>query len=128
MKSWLVGKDPDAGKDWGQGEKGATEDEMIGWHHWLNRHEFEQTHGDSEGQRSLCAVVHGAANSQTWPSDWTTISINTLNVNESNIPIKKQRLSGCIKRTNKMQSMRFTLKHKTIRFEVKWYRGVWYKC
>ena len=40
-KSWLVGKDPDAGRDWGQGEKGTTEDEMAGWHHWLEVHEFE---------------------------------------------------------------------------------------
>ena len=40
-KSWLIWKDPDAGKDWGQEEKGTTEDEMVGWHHWLNRHEFE---------------------------------------------------------------------------------------
>ena len=40
-KSWLIWKDPDAGKDWGQEEKGTTEDEMVGWHHWLNGHEFE---------------------------------------------------------------------------------------
>ena len=40
-KSWLIGKDPDAGRDWGQEEKGTTEDEMVGWHHWLNGHEFE---------------------------------------------------------------------------------------
>ena len=40
-KSWLIGKDPDAGKDWGQEEKGTTEDEIVGWHHWLNGHEFE---------------------------------------------------------------------------------------
>ena len=53
VKNWLTGKDPDAGKDWGQEEKGMTEDEMIGWHHWLNGHEFEQTPGDSEGQGSL---------------------------------------------------------------------------
>ena len=52
-KSQLIGKDPDAGKDWGQEEKGTTEDEMVGQHHWLNGHEFEQTLGDSEGQRSL---------------------------------------------------------------------------
>ena len=52
-KNWLIGKDPDAGKDWGQVEKGMTEDDMIGWYHWLNRHEFEQTPGDSEGQGSL---------------------------------------------------------------------------
>ena len=48
-KSWINGKDPDAGKDWEQ-EKGMAEDEMIGWHHWPNRHECEQTQGDSEGQ------------------------------------------------------------------------------
>ena len=47
VKSWLIGKYPDAGKDWGQEEKGATEDKMVGWHHWLNGHEFEQTLGDS---------------------------------------------------------------------------------
>ena len=52
-KGWLIGKDPDAGKAWGQEEKAMTEDEMVGWHHWLNEHEFEQTPGDSEGQGSL---------------------------------------------------------------------------
>ena len=50
VKSRLTGKDPDAGKDWGQEEKGTTVDEMVEWHHWLNGHEFEQTLGDSEGQ------------------------------------------------------------------------------
>ena len=40
-RNWLIGKDPDAGKDWRQEEKGMTEDEMVGWHHWLNGHEFE---------------------------------------------------------------------------------------
>ena len=52
-KSWLTGKDPDAGKDWGQEEKGTTEDEMAGWHHRLNGHEFEQTLGANEGQWTL---------------------------------------------------------------------------
>ena len=52
-KSWLTGKDPDAGKDWRQEEKGTTEDEMVGWHHRLNRQEFEQALGDTEGQGSL---------------------------------------------------------------------------
>ena len=50
---WLIGKNPDAGKNWGQEEKGATEDGVVGWHHWLNGHEFKQTQGDSNGQRSL---------------------------------------------------------------------------
>ena len=53
VKSWFIRKDPDAGKDWRQGEKGTTKDEMVGWHHWLNGHEFEQAPGDGEGQGSL---------------------------------------------------------------------------
>ena len=53
VKSWLTGKDPDAGKDWGQEEKGATEAEMAGWHHWLDGHESEQTPRDTEGRGSL---------------------------------------------------------------------------
>ena len=52
-KSWLIWKDPDAGKNWRQEEKGATEDEMVTQHHWLNEHEFEQILEDSEGQGSL---------------------------------------------------------------------------
>ena len=53
VKNWLIGKDPDAGEDWRQEEKGATEDEMTGCHHWHNGHEFEQTMGENGGQRSL---------------------------------------------------------------------------
>ena len=52
-KNGLIGKDPDAGKDWRQEEKGTTEDEMVGWHHWLDGHEFEQTLGVSDGQGCL---------------------------------------------------------------------------
>ena len=53
MKSCLIGKDPDAGKHRGQEQKGSTEDKMVGWHHRLNGHEFEQAPGDSEEQGSL---------------------------------------------------------------------------
>ena len=52
-KSWLIGKDPDAGKDWGQEEKGTTEDEMVGWHHWHNGHGFQWTPGVGDGQGHL---------------------------------------------------------------------------
>ena len=52
-KSWLIGKDPNAEKDWRQEENGVTEDETVGWHHWLNGHEFEQTLGYGDGQGSL---------------------------------------------------------------------------
>ena len=60
-KNWLIGKDPDAGKDWRQKEKGAPEDETVGWHHWLNGHESERTPGDSGGQRSLAGCSPGAS-------------------------------------------------------------------
>ena len=65
-KSWLIGKDPDAGKDWRQEEKGVTEDETFGWHHWLNGHESEQALGDGEGQGSLaCCSPWGFKESDT---------------------------------------------------------------
>ena len=67
MKTQLMGKDPDAGKDWRQEEKGMKEDEMIGWHHWLNGREFKQTLGDGEGQG--CACPWG---SQRVRHDWVT--------------------------------------------------------
>ena len=54
-KSWLIGKDPDAGRDWGQEEMGTTEDEMAGWHHWLDGHEFEWTLGAGDGQGGLAS-------------------------------------------------------------------------
>ena len=71
-KSWLIGKDPDAGKDWGQEEKGMTEDEVGGWHHWLNGQEFEQALGDSEGQGSLACCSpqgHGESDTTYWPKN-----------------------------------------------------------
>ena len=65
-KNWLVGKDPDAGKDWRQEEKEMTEDEMVGWHHWLDEHEFEQALGDGDGQGSLvCCSPWGHKESDT---------------------------------------------------------------
>ena len=73
-KNWLTGKDPDAGKDWRQEEKGMTEDEMVGWQHWLNGHEFEQTLGDSEGQGDLvCCSPRGCRELDTTEQlNWTS--------------------------------------------------------
>ena len=59
MKSWLIWKDPDVGKNWRQEEKGTTEDEMAGWHHWLNGCEFEWTPGDGDGQGGLVCCDSG---------------------------------------------------------------------
>ena len=63
VKNRLTGKDPDAGKDWKQKEKGRAEDEMVGWHHWLNRHESEQAPGDRKHRGAWCTVVHGVTES-----------------------------------------------------------------
>ena len=68
-KHQLIGKDPDAGKDRRQEEKGVTEDEMVGWHHQLNRLEFEQTSADSEGQGSLACCSPWVAKCQTRLND-----------------------------------------------------------
>ena len=74
VKNQLIGKDPDAGQDWGQKEKRVAEDKMVGWHHLLKAHEFEQILGDIEGQYrgAWCAAVHGVAKSETQLSDWKT--------------------------------------------------------
>ena len=74
-KNWLIWKDPDVGKGWGQEEKWVTEDEMIGWHHQLSGHEFEQTQEVVRNREAWHAPVHGVAKSQTWLSDWTTTTI-----------------------------------------------------
>ena len=74
VKSWLIWKDPDAGKDWRQEEKGTTEDKMVGWHHRLNRHEFAWTPGVGDGQGGLVCCVHGVTKSQTRLSNWTELN------------------------------------------------------
>ena len=72
-KSWLIGKDSDAGRDWGQEEKGTLEDEMAGWHHRLNGHEFEWTPGVDDGQGGLaCCNSWGHKESDTTEQlNWT---------------------------------------------------------
>ena len=86
-ESWLIWKDPDAGKDWGQEEKGTTEDEMAGWHHWLDGHGSGWTLGDGDGQGGLacwgswgCRVGH----------DWAT----ELNLKEEDLPFLFSLSSG----------------------------------
>ena len=65
-KSWVIWKDPDAGIDWGQEEKGTTEDEMVGWHHLLDEHGFGWTLGVCDGQGAWCAAVHGVSEESDW--------------------------------------------------------------
>ena len=72
-KSWLLWKDPDAGKDWGQEEKGMTEDKMVGWHHWFNGHGFGWTPGVGEGQGGLACCSswgHKESDKTEW-LNWT---------------------------------------------------------
>ena len=80
VKSWLTGKYSDAGRDWGQEEKGMTEDEMAGWHHWLDGHEFEWTPGDGDGQGGLaCCDSWGCKQSdKTKRLNWTEFTIEVI--------------------------------------------------
>ena len=72
VKSWFIGKGPDAGKDWGQKQKRVSEDEMAGWHHRCNGHELGQTLGDGERRGTWHAAVHGVTKCRTRLEDWTT--------------------------------------------------------
>ena len=87
-KSWLTGKYPDSGKDWRQEEKGTIEDEMVGWYHRLNRHEFEQILRDGERQESLeCCSPWGRKESDT--TEWLNNFICKVSVQLQNYTTKR---------------------------------------
>ena len=85
-KSWLIWKDSDAGRDWGQEEKGTTEVEMAGWHHWLDGCESEWTPGVGDRQ-AWRATIHGVAKSGTRLSNWT--ELNSLIIKETQIEMSE---------------------------------------
>ena len=95
---WLIGKDPDGGKDWGQ-KKGTTEDEMVGWYHWLNGHEFEWTLGVCDGQGGLACcfmglqrVRHDWVTELNWPEPYShKLSLNFITEHKWMLPIQKQQ-------------------------------------
>ena len=101
-KNWLTGKDPDAGKDWRQEEKGTVEEEMVGWYHWLNGHELEQALGVGDVQRSLACYSPWVAKSQTWLCDWSelmrklTWMTHVLTTLEAGQCTKCEKMHGCI--------------------------------
>ena len=101
-KSQLIGKDPDAGKDWGEEEKGVTEDRMVAWHHWLSGHEFEQALGDDEGQGSLaCCGPWDCKESDM--AEWTTTKIR----NQTRMPTLTtviQHSTGSSSQTSQMRT------------------------
>ena len=98
VKSQLAGKDPDAGKYWGQGEKGVTEAEKVGWHHQLNGQEFEQTPGDSKGQgRLACCDSWGRKESDTTEQlNWTELTlISQLPTTLRQDPSPEKKIMAC---------------------------------
>ena len=76
VKNGLIGKDPDAGKDWGQEDQRTTEDEMVGWHHWLNGHEFEQVPrvGDGQGSLACCSTWGCKVSDMSEQLNWTELN------------------------------------------------------
>jgi len=95
VKNWLNGKYPDARKDWRQEEKGTTEDEMVGWHHWFDGHKFEQVLRVGNGQESLaCCSPWGCRESDiTDQLNWTELTeLETINVLLKNYDYQKQLL------------------------------------
>ena len=89
-KSWLIGKVSDAGRDWGQEEKGTIEDEMAGWHHWLDGCEFEWTPGDGDGQGGLTLQFMG---SQRVGRDWAT-ELNWTELKNQQLKEKLYKISN----------------------------------
>ena len=79
VKSWLIGNDLDLRKDWRQEDKGMGENGMVGWHHWLDGHEFEQAPGVGDSQGSLVCCSPWFTKSKTWLNDWTDTYLSNIN-------------------------------------------------
>ena len=109
-KSWLTGKDSDAGRDWGQEEKGTTEDEMAGWYHWLDGCESQWLRELVMDREAWRAVIHGVAKSQTQLSDWSDLIWSDIIVFTNNMLIFMKTISIFITKhwiCNKYENMIF---------------------
>ena len=111
-------KDPDAGKDWGQEEKGTTDDEMAGWHHWLDGRESEWTPGVGDGQGGLGSAIHGVAKSRTWLSDWTELN-DTVKRNFLNMLSPKEIFSQPLISLQKGLHIREKYMFRTVNYTIK---------
>ena len=100
-KKWLIGKNPDAAKDWRQEEKGITEDEMVGWHHWLSGHEFELTPGIGDRRESLVCCSpwgHKESDRAEW-LNWTELHLFKSHLSDYNLkPALRPQISTDIGR------------------------------
>ena len=117
-KSWLIGKDSDAGRDWGQEEKGMTEDEMAGWHHWLEGRKSEWTPGVGDGQRGLaCCSSWGRKESDmTEWLNWTELSSSAdLSIFKNE---KKLEISSCWSKDH--HDCQLKTPNRKIHFFVQW--------
>ena len=96
VKNWLIGKDPDAGKDWRQEEKGMTEDEMVVWHHWLNGHGFGWTPGVGDGQGGLacCSPWCHKESDMSEQLNWTELIFQSVLITEGSLDLFFQESTG----------------------------------
>ena len=121
-KNWLIGKDPDAGKDWGQEEKGTTEDEMVGWHHRLNGHEFEQAPGVGDGQGGLvCCSPWGHKESDTTEQlNWTELRLAEVGSKQGSGSVSGMRVKKVLKQPEKPPLSTYRMGHRA---ESQWGKG-----
>ena len=131
VKSWLIGKDSDAGRDWGQEEKGMTEDEMAGWYHWLDGCESQWTPGVGDGQGGLaCCNSWGRKESDmTEWLNWAETMWNFICITHKNIcKLKKRQATRSVNMLiflsiNFSSTQAYTLNQKMITFNWFLYRG-----
>ena len=119
-KSWLIWKDPDAGKDWGREEKGTTKDEMVGWHHRLNGHGFVWTLGVGDGQGGLacCGSWSHKESDTTERLNWTKLLELPNPTSNADKGIEQQELPFCCWKCKMVQPLRKRFRHFHIRLNI----------